>query len=174
MNYLEMKQVARTGDLVLCKDRTLIGILIRIFTAESFNHVAVLVWLDKGLWIAEMTSHAGFNLVPASEWFEARRNSELLYCQAPGSVHKEEEIILKKIFMARSRKYRYSFLTLVRVWFSQIFNRHINGLLVCSTFAQDLWESTGFSRFKRLADPGDLLLLSWRSFPITKETSITV
>lgn len=164
--YEELRPFIDTGDVVLAKDRTLEGIIIRVFTAESTNHAAVFVWLGEGLFIAEMTMRYGFRMIPASEWFEARQNSELLYCQAPQSVRDKADIIKKKILLARSRQYRYSYITLIRVWLSQIFNRSMQGLFVCSTFIQDLWEATGYSRFKRLADPGDFILLAWSSTPV--------
>ena len=160
MYYEELRQQAQDGDFILCKRRALAAIGIRVFTAESFNHLAGLVWLGDGLWVSEMLGKGGHTLTPASTWARRRlaAGEELLWGQAPDVV-RGNPAVRQAVELAREEQYPYGHPSLVSVWLSQVFNVPLRGAagVVCSTYWAQVFEDCGYDGFDRLPDPGDFL-----------------
>ena len=151
MNYADIRHLVRDGDVLLVKRRGFVSGAIRALTGESYNHVAMLVWLD-GLWVAEYREFVGFQLLPASQWLE-QADGTVWWGTAPVRGHKR----LKGTVLAyRDDSPPYGYWTLAKVWWSQIRNKPGEGGDVCSTWIQRMWEAVGFEGFRRLADPGDV------------------
>lgn len=171
MTYDEMRQKAVTGDVILVRGNR----FVRVFTAESVSHVAVLVWMpdDGGLWVFEFVESEGYLSMPASQWFHKRRGQAIYHGIAPDRVHRFPQ----EVFTAATRyrdsstaSRRYGWLSLVTVWVSQLVRRRlpVRGR-VCSTFAQEVWEATGWIGFSRTADPGDFIEVCQRLTPVQLE-----
>jgi hypothetical protein len=166
MNYEQLKKTALTGDLILVEGKGAVGRLIRVVTGQQMSHVAVLMWLDGGLWVAEMREFHGFSLQPASQRLpEMARDGLLYHACAPQAVHDQPEIVIDAILRTRDERPRYSYWTLLTVWLSQLLERKIPGAMVCSTFAQRLWERCHIA-FDKSADPGDFVRLTTRLTPL--------
>lgn len=159
MTYQEMRVAAKSGDVLLVRGNR----LVRIFTAESVSHVAVLVWMPKGggLWVFEFVEGEGYQSMPASQWFAARSGQKIYYGKAPALVRFEADKIYKATTRYRTLKpirRWYGWFSLITVWASQVIRRPIPvWAKVCSTFVQEVWESAGWQGFTRTADPGDFL-----------------
>jgi hypothetical protein len=151
ITYDHIRDTIQSGDVMLCKSSAPVSMAIRVLTGESWNHVALCVWIEYGLWIAEMREGSGYRLVPASEWM-MEQTGQVWLGIAP---HMDREDILPYVLHTRSRMPKYGWRTLLRVWWSTVRNRRIAGREpVCSTFAQNAWEEAGYSDFTRLASPG--------------------
>jgi hypothetical protein len=160
MTYSEMRQLAQTGDVLLVEGKGFFSKMVRVVTGESISHVALLFWLDGGLFVAEMIEGKGYQIMPASQWFP-RAAGPVLFGAAPVSVQSRGDTILAIIASYRDtkKKQRYGYLSLLKVWWAQITGQQIKvHQRVCSTFVQDVWEQCGF-HFAQLADPGDYLAL---------------
>ncbi|WP_027714913.1 hypothetical protein [Desulfuromonas sp. TF] len=167
MTYESMRMTARTGDVLLVRGNR----FVRIFSAESVSHVAVLVWMPGpkgefrggGLWVFEFVEGEGYQSMPASQWFERRKGQMIFHGVAPDVVRAAREGVYKAATRYRTEKgirRWYGWLSLVTVWASQIIRRPIPvWAKVCSTFAQEVWEAAGFREFERTADPGDFMEL---------------
>lgn len=156
MLYSGIREIAKTGDLLLVNGDTFVSKLIRYFTEESFSHVAMLFWLDKNLFVAEMIEGVGFRISPASQWVNLV-GGEIYYGESPSEVNCDELIIDKKILSYRAdlKKQEYGYLSLILIYISQYTGLKVNSAKkVCSTFVQDIWESCGV-KFDRMSDPGD-------------------
>lgn len=152
--YNEVRQFMQTGDVLLCKKRNPVSILIRIFTAESFNHVAVLLRNAYGrVEVAEMRGGIGYQQMPMSQWLLQNKGTEIFWGQAPDTV--DRYLAYKVILMTRAVNPRYSYWTLVSVWLSQVFQVKTKSANICSTFAAKVWTDSGYGKFLRTPDPGD-------------------
>ena len=157
MNYSEMRLAAKTGDILLVEGKGFFSRLVRVVTGESISHVALLFWLDGGLFVAEMIEGKGYQILPASQWFPAA--GPVLFGCAPQVVQDLPKTILRTIAKYRDNKkqQRYGYCSLLKVWWAQVTGKQIKvHQRVCSTFVQDVWEQCGF-HFKQTADPGDYL-----------------
>jgi len=163
--YSDIRADMRDGDVLGVKARGLVAWTIRGLTGESLNHVAMLVWIDDGLWVGEMREGVGYRLVPASQWMAERADDLVFWIQAPEPVS-GSRAVHDYVLRTRVESPRYSYLTLISVWWSQVRNIRTPGRLVCSTWAQRGWMSAGYRRFRRLADPGDFFEHGRATIPI--------
>ncbi len=166
LTYQQMRQVAQDGDLIMVESRSTVGVLIRLLTAQQFSHVAMLVWIGDGLFVAEMREFSGYQLTPASQWVAdtCAKDASIYYGQAPRNVRGCAHV-RAVVERYRRERPRYSYLTLISVWLSQLFRRRMPGLLVCSTFVQRVWEKCGHT-FAQLTDPGDYLRHAVNTTPL--------
>lgn len=157
MTYKELKTLVKTGDVLAVRG----SMFVRTFTAESYSHVAVLVWMpDGGLWVFEFKERCGFRSMPASEWFQEFKGKDVYWVTAPEIVHKHPDRVLEKVLKYRNpdAKVQYGWLSFISIWFSQLFNCKIPVVFrVCSTFVQKVWEYAYYEGFCRTADPGDIV-----------------
>lgn len=163
-SYSYIRQRIDTGDVLLVKSRKIVSVLIRMFTAESFNHVAMLITNQSGVWVVEMREGKGFQLMPASQWFEINKKSVIHWGKCPlkstavnshVSLRGNHRCLESRAMQARGEK--YSYWTLFAVWWSQLTGRKVKNGLVCSTFIQKVWEQCGYRMGEKAADPADFV-----------------
>ena len=151
MTYEDLKRIAQTGDVLLVDGNG----IVRIFTAESQSHVALLVRLEE-LTVFEFVETCGFREVPLSQWLEERKDENIVLGIAPSM---DREAVKQFALSFRNKKklgLMYGWVSLIKVWLAQVFNRLIPvRMLVCSTFVQAAWKAGGY-HLERTADPGDI------------------
>jgi hypothetical protein len=130
--------------------------VIEGFTGPD-SHIAVFFWIGDGLFIAQEYEGVGFQVLPASQ--EIAAYDKCFLGIAPSIVRLNTDGVLDCI-----SKYRvtpslqpYGYATLAKVLLAhqtgiKISPNSVQG--VCSTFAQQVWESAGY-KFETLADPSD-------------------
>lgn len=162
MNYRDIRNTAVSGDALILEGRGIAGgLAIRILTGQRASHVALLVWIDEGLYVAEMVgTRGGYVLSPASERVpEMVAQGRLYYGQAPAVVRERSEQMAEKILSYRPQRdgdtTPYSWWSLVTVWISQVLRRRLPSMLVCSTLVDRVWGACGY-RFVQTPDPGDV------------------
>lgn len=153
-----MRDIALSGDVLMVEGRGVISALIRAFTGQQISHVALLIWITDTLWVAEMKEGIGYRLLPASLWVEDVQASgaTVYYGSAPEAVLKRPFDLVEAVLNYRQR--RYSYRSLIPIWWAQITRSKQTVGLVCSTFVQRIWESAGMV-FEQTADPGDYMRL---------------
>ncbi len=157
-DYAWLRANAGSGDVLLVESRRVGGTAIRMLTGQQFSHVAMLIWNEGGLWVAEMLGRGGYTLTPASERLpEMCKGAHLYFGEAPEAVTTQPGIVTRTALKYRGS--RYSWWTLISVWFSQVTRSKTPNGLVCSTFVQRVWEACGIT-FSQTADPGDFLGLA--------------
>lgn len=174
MKLSELKKRAKSGDVLLVKSDTAIGKLIRVLTGESYSHVAVLIWVPGAsgneLRVYEFVEGVGHQTMSLNDWMHTRAGQILSYGMAPDPVHAAPvkvrtaaEYYKDASLLQRS----YGYLSLVKVWLSQVIRRHIRvRQKVCSTFVQEVWRCAGFDGITRTADPGDIAENCQTLYPI--------
>jgi len=156
MNYATFREQVRTGDLLLVEGAGLGSILIRAVTAQQVSHVALVVAIGDGLWVAEMQL-SGYTLTPASQRVaEMQEHGQVYWGKAPEAMRWQQSIIVDAVLGFRG--HRYSYWTLVTVWFAQLLRRRMPRAMVCSTLVEQVWSAAGIV-FAKTPDPGDFFLL---------------
>lgn len=167
MTYNELRDSIKTGDVLLLEGRHFFSRIVRVFTGQQASHVALFVWLDDGLWIAEMLTSSGYTLTPASD--RIPQISDQMYLGVAPAVVRDGASAAKSVVMKyRERGKRYGFYSLLKVWWAQLWqSRPDTEQRVCSTFVQEVWEACGF-KFNQLADPGDFFRLCEYTIPVKR------
>lgn len=149
--YPELRRNVRTGDILAVKG----SLLVRVFTGETYSHVALILRLRGGVWVAEYRERKGYQLLRLSEWVRQNRKAQYWWGSAPVEVFKNPDKVVDAAIQFRGHS--YSYWTLIMVWLSQLFRRKMPGKFVCSTFVQRVWETTDWKlKPPKLADPGDI------------------
>jgi hypothetical protein len=156
MRYEDLRPQIKTGDVLICRGKTLVSKLIETFTGPD-SHIAVFFWISDGLFIAQEYEGIGFQILPASQ--EIGCYDECYLGIAPAEVRGNSQGVLDCI-----SKYRvtpslqpYGYATLAKILIA-----HQTGIgidpdsvqAVCSIFAQQCWKDCGYT-FETLADPSD-------------------
>ena len=153
--YEILRKQVKNGDILLVRGNK----FVRVLTAGSYSHVAVLVWMpgDGGLWVYEFVEGKGFNPQPASQWFAQRQGQLLYYGIAPETVRSNPEAVYQAAVRYRHGKpvkRWYGWLSFPAIWVSKLINCRLPvWLKVCSTYAQEVWEAAGYKGFDTTADP---------------------
>ncbi len=160
--YDQIRSKIQTGDIFGVEGRGIVGTLIRVLTGQQLSHVAMLINKGvDGIWVAEFVEGKGYQMLPASVWLSQRVGKKhfLYWGSAPVIVRRHRGLVKRFIGQFRPENHNtgYSYLTLLRVWWSQLTRKKRSGAYVCSTFAQRAWESAGYDKFEQLADPGDFM-----------------
>lgn len=161
MDYPTLRKLAKDGDVLMLEGQGLVSLLVRMATGQQISHVAMLVWIDGGLWVAEMQELRGYRLTPASARVPELCQAGFVYFGQAGIVSTSAILDTVKHF----RGARYSYWTLFTVWLAQLFRFRAPAKLVCSTFVQRCWEAAG-KTFTQTADPGDFMRLCLRNHPL--------
>lgn len=162
MDYEHCRNFAKTGDIIGCEGKSFVQVAIRKITGQSFNHVAMLVWIDTGLYIFEFVEGDGFRFVPASAWVKKRlKKKEFLYWgKAPKIIRDGELFILDHVTTIRKAeksKRNYNYWELPVIWASQYLGFNVEALSgVCSTSIAQAWKKCGY-RWQRMPRPGDFM-----------------
>jgi len=158
MNYDEMRTRALSGDVILLEGTGFVSKAIRVLTGQSISHIALLVWMEGGLFIAEMVEGNGYVITPASQRLKTLKGI-VYFGAAPKVVTVEPEKVLAQVleYRADKKKQQYGYLSLLKVWWAQLVHKSYTPTRkVCSTFVQETWQECGFT-FAQTADPGDFM-----------------
>ncbi|PLY02754.1 MAG: hypothetical protein C0622_05240 [Desulfuromonas sp.] len=160
MTYEQIRNQAQTGGVLAVRGTGTVSKVIRVVTGESHSHVAMLVWLDDGLYVFEFVEFVGFQILPASEWLRRRQGQDIIYCSPPRHVAANPDRVKAAAISYRNASVAarwYGYISLFLILYSQITGRKVHVIQkVCSTFVQECWAAAGH-RLKRTADPGDIV-----------------
>ena len=162
MEYTVAREFIKTGDVVGCEGKSIIQLMIRKATGQSFNHIAMFVWIETGLYVFEFVEGTGFQFKPASVWIQDRlKKKEFLYWgKAPSIIFENEKKILDHVTTIREGKKHdrnYNYWELPVLWASQYFGFNVEALSgVCSTSIAKAWEEAGY-KWKKSPRPGDYM-----------------
>ena len=154
MEYSKARRHMMSGDVLMVKGRGVISSLIRALTGESISHVAMILRMPKGVFVVEMKEFIGWRMMPASQWMEKNKKKIVLWGKTPS--HQRGAYCFESFAMLQ-RARKYSYWTLLTIWFSQITRLKAPNNLVCSTFVQKAWKNCGYDMGKQVADPGNFL-----------------
>lgn len=154
MDYATARNQIQDGDLILEKGRKgLFAWLTKIVTRSEYTHAAVAVWLQGGLYIAEING-GGNHLVPLSQITQA-----FDVFRPAGLWPDTREVILNSL----RDKVSYSILDAFTIGLRDLFSLRLpvsrNGL-VCSQYAFIVLRDAGWGYWgcPELPSPADLAM----------------
>ena len=154
LNYL--KYIAETGDIVATESSK----WVRIFTAESFSHVGIILKEGDKVYVVETHEDAGTTYkILFDEWVQGYERAWLgLLPFELENRRASIESAIRQYMLKPPRSKKYGYLTLPLVWLNQIFSGHkfAHRLNVCSTLVGEFWRAGGWTNEGKLADPGDI------------------
>jgi hypothetical protein len=134
--YADGRSAIADGDLIAVRGRRgVVPILTRWVTRSAYTHTAVAVWLDGGLWAAEINV-GGNHLVPVSQLRDA---FDVYDC--PGDRAAVREVVLRRLRTAR----RYGVLDLFLIAARRLLGVHLGNSQdeVCSEFSARVYVEAG-------------------------------
>jgi len=155
MNYLQLKKLAESGDILFHAGDSWGAKILRMGTAGQFSHVALLVRMNGGLFVAEVVPCTGFTITPASQRIPAMMKGGNVW-YGPSPYDMDDRLMRSVIMNFRGTSHDYSYWAGFKTWFAQITGRDYQTKLVCSTFVQKVWERSGMTKLEKPADPEDL------------------
>lgn len=148
MKYSHIREQLQDGDIALLTGSNLFSLLVRIFSAGSYSHVAVFFWEDNALYVSEVREFAGHRITHASTWIDEQltRGSNIKIGLAPSRI-RDNEWVGEFIRTNRTKIKRYSWWMLPVVWLSRVTNIRLagNNGFICSHYVQKAWKHEGAS-----------------------------
>lgn len=156
MNYAEARSQIQDGDLIaVCGTEGFLSPFTRFFTRSRYTHVGVALWMDGGLWLAEINAGAN-HATPLSQFAV---NDFDVY-------HKPAECtgdIRAAIHTALCIKIHYGFSALPVVgflnWFRIKVFVHARRIIECAGFCIMIYELAGYPEYTRILSPVDITRL---------------
>lgn len=136
LTYADARGLIADGDLIAVRGRRgVVPILTRWVTDSEYTHTAIAVWLDGGLWAAEINV-GGNHLIPLSQ---LRDDFDVFDC--PGDRATVRDVVLRRLRTAR----RYGIWDLFRIAARRLFGiRAGNGEHeICSEFTVVVYSEAG-------------------------------
>lgn len=139
MKYADARESIEDGDLIAVKSKHGgLPALTRYFTRSPYTHTAVALWLDGGLWIAEMGA-GGNVLVPLSRY--ADTEFDVFDCPA------YFELVRKVTLELLRDKIDYDFADLLRIALHNLLRCKLptdTGGMICSAYSARIYLLSGW------------------------------
>jgi len=157
ITYNSARDRLQSGDVLGTKGRNIIGRLIRMASAETINHVALVHRDNDGVWVTEMQEGKGYvGPTPASQWIRDNnaKGKHVFWGQFPGELRGHS---CHQKFAKQMEGTRYAWWTFPLIFVSQFvpFIKAPEGYVVCSTYVQMDWEIAKYAKMEGSADPGN-------------------
>lgn len=150
LTYSDARDLIRDGDLIAVRGRRgVVPILTRWVTRSAYTHTAVAVWLDGGLWAAEINI-GGNHLIPLSQ---LRDDFDVFDC--PGDRAAVRDVVLGRLRTAR----RYGVLDLFLIAARRLLGWKLGDSPdeICSEFSARVYAEAGISlKLPRLPAPDEV------------------
>lgn len=166
MRYDDIRELINTGDLIAVKRRdSLFAQAIRFFTRSDVTHVGIAVWLQDGLWLAELNG-GGNHLVPLSQLSGKRFDVFARPSELP-------PVRIEAAIMQNLREHvDYGFAALPVIGLLNWFRLQVTGrqrrIVVCSGYCINIYVDAGWPEYTRLLSPGELTDLLEFKFSVSQ------
>jgi hypothetical protein len=164
MNYTEARKKIKTGDIInIRKHSGIISKLTEIFTRSPYTHTGISIWLNGGLWMAEINS--GHNhLIPLSQFADI--NFDVFEC--PVDRNKVRTDILESLRV----RVNYGIISFILLGIYNLFRikERVSSLKdkVCSEYVQDILINAGWNSPGKMVSPYDLSKILKLKFEVRK------
>ncbi len=153
MKYEDARPLIETGDLIAVKSRKgFLPQLTRLIDGDDYTHTGVAIWIDKGLYMAEINS--GHNhMVALSQYYLS--DFDVFYPPV-----EDRAVLRDKIEENLRYKVDYGFFTLIVLAIHKLLRIKTlpksSDSIVCSELSQNIYIDSGWTEDKRMITPGDL------------------
>ncbi len=153
LTYEEARPLIKDGDVISVREtHGFLAPFTRFFTRSPHTHSGIAVWIDQGLWMAELNGGKN-HLIPMSQLAET--DFDVSDCPVPNRF-----AVRDAIFNSLRVKIPYSLVALVAIGLLSFFGIkkfvHWREMLVCSGDIVAILEAAGWPEHTRILSPGDL------------------
>jgi hypothetical protein len=152
--YEAVRDQVITGDLIAFKGRTLYSALVRFFTRSDYTHTGLAIWIEGGLWVAEIQLGASNHLTPLSQMTD----SAFDVYECPDGLDRDEvrTHLLDSLRTAITYGLRSALETGILSWFKVRFRPGLRLQKTCSDYNLSVYRSSGWDVPDRMVTPRDL------------------
>lgn len=153
MDYAMARNEICDGDLIAVRGRRgIVAVLTRLLTRSPYTHCAVAVWVDGGLWAAEING-GGNHLVPVSQI-----DQDFDVFRSPVVNMLDVRMVIFEL-LRDHRAYAVLELLRVAVYYLTgiVLTKRFDGALICNEFAAEVYRQAGrLPSLPPIAAPKDL------------------
>lgn len=153
MRYDDARPLIATGDLIAVREtHGLLAPLTRFFTRSPVTHVGTALWMDGGLWMAELNGGKN-HAIPLSQLSET--DFDVYECPV-------DRVKVRATTLAALRlKIGYGIIALPIIgllnWLRIKVFIHARRVLVCSGYCISIYEAAGWPERSRIVSPEELV-----------------
>jgi hypothetical protein len=152
MNYTTAREMIETGDLIAVKGRRgIFSILTYTITNSPYTHTATAIWIENGLWIAEINL-SGNRLVPLSQITEP---FDVYDCPV-----RDRENVRASILQRLRIRQKYGVGDLFLIALKELFGIRTNTTKydICSEYCMKIYKDAGWiTTLPKIPSPKDLV-----------------
>lgn len=156
MKYVDVRDRIKDGDLILVKGnwKSLFRAGIKIVTKSPYTHAGLAVWLDGGLWIAEING-GGNHVIPMSQ---IKDPFDVFECPV------DRLFVRTSILELLRDHHSYAFLELLRIFIYRLTGLITpelsqDGSYVCNEYVARVYSDCGWEIKEQVFWPGSLAKL---------------
>jgi hypothetical protein len=154
MDYPTARPLIQDGDTIAVRERLgVLALLTRIFTRSPVTHVGVALWMDGGLWMAELNGGKN-HAIPLSQL----EGTDFDVYDPPLT---DRQALRAATVEALRLKIAYGSIALVVIgvlnWLRIRIFLHARRLLVCSGYCIMIYENAGWAERSRIESPAELV-----------------
>lgn len=154
MEYFEARGQIEDGDLIAVRGETgILAFLTRLVTRSPVTHTGTAIWMDGGLWMAELNSGRN-HAVPLSQL--DKTDFDVYHCPV-----EDRAVVRQAIEAALRSKINYGFWALLVIgllnWLQIKVFLHARRILVCSGYCVMIYETAGWPERTRILSPRELI-----------------
>jgi hypothetical protein len=152
MRYDEVRHLIEDGDLIAVHGKSgLLTPFTRFFTDSNVTHTGIAIWLDGGLWLAELNG-GGNHMVPMSQIMDG---FDAFY-----SPVDDRQAVRHAVLESQRNKIHYGAFALLVIgllnWLRIKMFLHARRILVCSGYCVKVYEAAGWPEHSYLISPAEL------------------
>jgi hypothetical protein len=152
MNYKDARKYIDNGDLIAVRTaHNWLGRATQFFTRSPYTHVGLAIWIDGGLYIAELNGGRN-HLTPLSQL----EHLDFDVFHAPIGLENIRSTIFK--WLRHPIEYAYASFIVIGLldWLKIKTFVHWRKMLVCSGWCVAVYEDAGWPEHTRILSPGGL------------------
>lgn len=163
MNYATARDHIEDGDLIAVRGKHgVFAALTRFFTRSAYTHCGVALWIEGGLWMAELNGGRN-HAIPMSQLEDGAFD---VYWPPIREVEKIRVSILSRLRV----KIDYGTVATIAIGLLNFLRIklfvHWRQFLVCSGYCVAIYEDAGWSEHSRILSPQDLTELLALKFEV--------
>lgn len=153
MRYEEARAFIQTGDVIAVREKHgFLSPFTRFFTHSEYTHNGLAVWVNGGLWMAELNGGRN-HMIPLSQLAEIP--FDVYHCPV-----EDRDAVETAISESLRERIDYGFAALAVIGILNFFRikvfLHARQILVCTGYCVKVLEAAGWQEHSRLISPQEL------------------
>lgn len=165
MKYRDARELIQTGDLLGFKRKSgLTATLTRFFTRSDYTHTGIALWIEDGLWLAEINLGHSNHLIPVSQVTDVDFD---VFCSPVTDSPRIRSSIVDSLRVRLDYSLRSAVTIGLINWLKLKFRPKVRNALDCSEYNLKIYISAGWDRELRMLSPKELVAMLTFKFSVT-------